>query len=132
WIKTKLLVEKDPVITGEDIARAYHFPGEPWRVLFTLHVDSAKRFDAAAEELFKRDPKGQIAIIIDYQFKSAPAVQTDHFSSVGEITGAFSEQEARDLAIILRSGSLPVCIGRLQDGKPQEGVPEREVFVGPK
>ncbi|MBI2933410.1 MAG: protein translocase subunit SecD [Planctomycetes bacterium] len=137
WIKTKVLVEKTPVITGEDIASAYHTAdirlrgGAGWRISFTLHADGAKKFDAAAEELYKRDPKGQIAIIIDNQLKSAPAVQSDAFGGSGEITGGFSEREAEDLATVLRSGSLPVSIGKLEDGMPKERIPEAENFVGP-
>ncbi len=54
-------------------------------------------------------PTGRIAIEIDGEVESAPTVQSANFErSQISITGSFSEGEAKDLALVLRFGSLPV------------------------
>ncbi|MGI8777352.1 MAG: SecD/SecF family protein translocase subunit, partial [Acidimicrobiales bacterium] len=50
----------------------------------------------------------QIAIDLDGVVKSAPALQTTNFQGSGTITGNFTEGEAKDLALVLSYGSLPV------------------------
>lgn len=51
----------------------------------------------------------QLAIELDGVIVSAPTVNQDDFSNGRvSITGTFSEQEARNLARVLKSGSLPV------------------------
>jgi len=136
WIKDSILLEKAAVITGQDVENAYHevdIRGGKGRfkINFQLKSEGAKKFDFAAQELFNRDPNGQIAIVIDNILKSAPVVQAEEFGGRGEITGNFDEREAKDLAIVLRSGSLPVPIGRLDGDKPVPKFPEAENFVGP-
>ena len=65
-----------------------------------------------ATRCFNRDatcPTGQIAIVLDSIVKSAPVVQTGTFTRDQiQITGNFSEREAKNLALVLRYGSLPV------------------------
>lgn len=52
---------------------------------------------------------GRIAIILDGQVLSDPAVQEPNLADKGfTISGNFSEGEAKDLALVLRYGSLPV------------------------
>ena len=50
---------------------------------------------------------------------SAPALQ---------ISGARDQNDAKELSIILKSGSLPAPIGSIKGGP---GKPESETFVGP-
>lgn len=53
-------------------------------------------------------PTNQMAIVLDSVVKSAPVFQTANFSQGLSISGAFSEREAKDLALVLRYGALPV------------------------
>ena len=53
-------------------------------------------------------PTRQLAIVLDGEVISAPTVQQPSFTGSVEITGSFSEKEARNLARVLNSGSLPV------------------------
>ncbi len=62
-----------------------------------------KCFDGGAE-----CPTKQIAIVLDGQVISAPVVQTPDFNGSVQITGDFSEKEAKDLAKILQFGAVPV------------------------
>ena len=51
---------------------------------------------------------GQLAIVVDGNVRSAPTVQTPNFDGRVVISGGFSEQEADDLALVLRYGALPI------------------------
>jgi preprotein translocase subunit SecD len=54
-------------------------------------------------------PTGQLAIVLDSVVKSAPTIQNPTFQADEiEITGDFTEAEAKDLALVLRYGALPV------------------------
>src|SRR3954471_18854395 len=53
-------------------------------------------------------PTRQLAIELDGEVISAPTVQQPEFTGSVQISGAFSEKEARNLARVLNSGSLPV------------------------
>ena len=53
-------------------------------------------------------PARQLAIELDGEIVSAPTVSDTNFSNGVQITGKFSESEAKELANVLRSGSLPV------------------------
>ena len=69
------------------------------------------KWNALANECFTKSqncPTGQIAIVLDGEVISAPVVQTNNFSGSVQITGNFSEREARDLAKILEFGAVPV------------------------
>lgn len=52
----------------------------------------------------------QIAILLDYVVLSAPKVNEPITDGVGEITGDFSENEARELAAIISSGAIPISL----------------------
>ncbi|MDP9071803.1 MAG: protein translocase subunit SecD [Actinomycetota bacterium] len=75
-----------------------------WRVAFTLTGEGSKAFDDLAAKYVGR----QVAIVLDGVVKSAPAIQQAKFGGSGEINGDFSEREAKDLALVLSFGALPV------------------------
>ncbi|HEX2701608.1 MAG TPA: protein translocase subunit SecD [Acidimicrobiales bacterium] len=78
--------------------------GSSWQVDFTLTGSGSKDFDALAA----RNVGKQVAIVLDGVVKSAPTIQQAEFKGRGQITGSFSEKEAKDLALVLRYGALPV------------------------
>jgi preprotein translocase subunit SecD len=65
-----------------------------------------------ATRCYNRDatcPTGQIAIVLDSVVKSAPVVQTPTFERDQiQITGNFTQREAKNLALVLNYGALPV------------------------
>ncbi len=94
-------------LTGRAVkdAKAEVDPGTgEWKVAFTLTDTGAKEFDALAA----RNLNKQVAIVLDGVVQSAPTIQQAEFQGSGEITGNFSEREAKDLALVLRFGALPV------------------------
>ena len=85
-----------------------------WGVSMTLRPDSPgiDDFNALAAQCVSQQPTcptGQMAIEIDGVVASAPNVNAANFDRSGvSITGQFSDSEAKDLALVLRFGSLPV------------------------
>ena len=114
------------VIGGEDFESASAVINQSqlgtsdWSVNFQLDSDGADRFaDATTEAAAFRDPTGatndprnQIAIVVDRIIISSPGVNEPITGGTGEITGNFSEQEAKDLATQLNAGALPVELTR--------------------
>lgn len=76
-----------------------------WIVQFKLTDSGTKQWNDMATAVGKGN---RIAIDLDGQVKSAPVLNETNFNGSGQITGSFSEQEAKDLALVLRYGSLPV------------------------
>ncbi len=75
-----------------------------WQVAFTLTGEGSTAFDALAAKYQGQ----QVAIVLDGVVKSAPAIQEARFGGSGVINGDFSEREAKDLALVLTFGALPV------------------------
>lgn len=83
-----------------------------WTVSFDLDRDGADRFEeATTQALNATPPLDQIAIVVDRVVISSPTVN-GVISSQGEISGGFTEQEAKDLAAQLNAGALPVELTR--------------------
>ena len=93
----------------EDASVSYDEFNRPY-VSFSLN----KAGSAVFSKLTKENIGNKIAIILDGKVKSTPVVQSQIFGS-GSISGTFSFEEANDLAIILKSGSLPIPISILQE-----------------
>lgn len=76
--------------------------------------DGIDAFNAIATSCFSKAatcPTGQLAIVLDSEVKSAPTIQQPSFQADEiQISGTFSESEAKDLALVLRYGSLPVTL----------------------
>ncbi|MDP9118989.1 MAG: hypothetical protein M3M93_01760, partial [Actinomycetota bacterium] len=108
------------VISGEDFDSASAVLSSQgqigvsgWTVTFELESDGAERFsDATTQAVGAPPPTDQIAIVVDQVVISSPTVQSAITGGSGEITGSFSEQEAKDLATQLNAGALPVELTR--------------------
>jgi len=57
----------------------------------------------------------RIAIVLDHRVRSAPVVQTKIPGGEGRITGIDSDEEASDLAIVLRAGALPAPVNIIEE-----------------
>jgi preprotein translocase subunit SecD len=77
---------------------------------FTLTRDGASRFgQVTGSNIHKR-----LAIVLDSRVVSAPVIE-NQINDRGEIHGSFTTQQASDLALVLRSGSLPASISTMQE-----------------
>ena len=69
---------------------------------FTLNSEGAKKFaDYTGANVGKR-----LAIVLDNKVYSAPSINERIGGGSGQISGAFTQEEARDVAVALRSGAL--------------------------
>jgi preprotein translocase subunit SecD len=98
--------------------------GTQWQVnpTFKGGADGIDRFNEAAQEC--NNPAstvcpaqgggvGRLAIVLDAEVIAAPAIQQPSFERDQiTITGDFDESEAKDLALVLRFGALPVELER--------------------
>ncbi|MEY2418095.1 MAG: preprotein translocase subunit SecD [Actinomycetota bacterium] len=95
------------LLTGEVVrtARAAFSQNEgKWYVQLYLTGKGSPAFDAMAAA-----HKGeQIAIVLDGVVKSAPTIDATSFNGKPTITGQFSQGDAKNLALVLRYGALPV------------------------
>lgn len=103
------------VITGGNIKKAGALldQNQQWKVTFKLDGPGAKAFgEATTIALVAPPPQNQIAIAVDRTIVSNPRVEGAITGGTGEITGNFSQTEAKDLATLLNAGSLPVELTR--------------------
>jgi SecD/SecF fusion protein len=94
-----------PAFTGEILASAQAAFGQfnQPEVLFTIRREYADEFGRFTGNNLGR----RMAIVLDDTIISAPVIQ-GRITTNGQITGAFTLAEASDLALVLRSGSLPI------------------------
>ena len=79
-------------------------------VNFEMTADGAERmFDFTWEHKPSSEGEYRMAIVLDNQIHSAPALQ-EAISQRGQITGNFSRKEVDDLIISLRSGNIDVAL----------------------
>lgn len=97
-------------LTGGIVRTARAVPpqgGEGWTVTVDFTRDGSAKFDEMAAQFVGK----QVAIVLDGIVRSAPVIRQAEFGGTAVIsggTGGMSEREARDLALVLRYGSLPV------------------------
>ncbi|OGP56327.1 MAG: protein-export membrane protein SecD [Deltaproteobacteria bacterium RBG_13_52_11] len=77
----------------------------------SLHPAGARLF----EEITGENVGRRLAIILDNNVYSAPVINTRISGGEAVIEGRFTMQEARDLAIVLRAGSLPAPVQILEE-----------------
>ena len=75
-----------------------------WEVDLSFNSEGSKAWDAMAAKYVGR----RIAVTLDDSVKSAPVIQVAQFNGRAVISGNYSGGEAKDLALVLRYGSLPV------------------------
>ena len=88
-------------------------PVQGWVVQAPLRggADGEDVWNNLAGQCYNREtacPTGQIAIELDGELQSVAEVQVPTFSGNVQISGSFSETDARNLAKVMNSGSLPV------------------------
>jgi preprotein translocase subunit SecD len=108
------LLDRLPIVTGRDLRSvdAQRNPEQPqnYEVEFHLSTDAAHRFGPFTEQHIGQ----QMAIVLDHHEQTIPVIK-GRIDDQGEIEGSFTEQEANDLALVLRAGALPASIKYLEE-----------------
>lgn len=107
------LLKERTLLTGQSLENAQvkisdRF-GEPY-VAIKFNPQGARDFDRITGENVNR----RLAIILDGVVYSAPVIKERISGGDAQVTGAFTMEEARDLAIVLRAGSLPAPVKILE------------------
>ncbi len=112
--KIPFLLHKRSLLTGEYLTDA------------RVRIDSqynepyvALSFDARGGRLFEKitgeNVGKRLAIVLDDNVYSAPVIRDKISGGRAQITGNFTTDEARDLAIVLRAGALPAPVNILEE-----------------
>jgi protein-export membrane protein SecD len=108
-----LTIERRVMVSGEDLVDAqlafdqYNAPV----VSFKFDSRGARLFgDATRTNVGRR-----FAIVLDGKVISAPVIREPILGGSGQISGGFTPDEARDLAMLLRAGALPAPLKVLEE-----------------
>ena len=106
------LISRSSAVSGSDLRGAEASRDENGRpdVQFTLTGEGGRRFAA-----FTGSHVGdKLAVVLDNKVMEVATIQ-EQIHDQGRISGGFTEQAARDLALTLRSGALPAGIKYLEE-----------------
>ncbi len=106
------LVSRASAVTGRDLRDAQPGRDENGRpmVRFSLTGEGGRRFYAFTSA----HVQDSLAVVLDNKVMEVATIQ-EPIRDEGRITGSFTEQQAKDLALILRSGALPAGIHYLEE-----------------
>lgn len=109
----QIAVEKDAMLTGEDVsdARPSFDQMNQAYVSLTFNNRGGRIFERVTGENVGR----QMAIVLDGKVYSAPVIRERIGGGRASISGNFTTAEAQDLAIVLRAGSLPAPVSVLEE-----------------
>ena len=125
--QTVTLADKDDVVyqlgpalaTGRIVQTAQaEIPQGQWVVALKMRggENGIDKFNEIASQCYSRAqtcPSGQLAIVLDSVVQSAPNIQEPSYTRDQiQISGSFDESDAKDLALVLRYGSLPIELER--------------------
>jgi preprotein translocase subunit SecD len=103
-------------LTGQAVGKAVAQQTQlgAWVVNYTLTKTGSPEWDAVAQKNFHQ----ALAIELDGVIQSAPLIQPSQasftsFAGTGQISGSFTEQGAKNLAIAMEFGALPVRLNPL-------------------
>lgn len=112
-VPVQYLVQKKIDVSGEMLVDAQPTVDQNGTnaVSFSLDAGGARRFaDVTAKNVGR-----PFAIILDEKVISAPVINSPIPGGQGIITGSFSLDESRNLAILLRAGALPAPLTVLEE-----------------
>jgi len=107
-LKSKTLVTGD-ALENAQVKISDRF-GEP-HVALKFNSRGAADFERITGENVKK----RLAIVLDGIIQTAPVIQEKISGGQAQITGSFTMEEARDLAIVLRAGALPAPVKILEE-----------------
>jgi preprotein translocase subunit SecD len=121
------LVSKTPIIRGTDLrnARAGQDDMRKWDTQFTLSPDAGKKFGRFTES----NIGNYLAVVMDNQIYSV-AVIKGRIEDSGQIENIGTEQEASDLALVLRAGALPATIQTLYENSVGPSLGADSIHAG--
>ncbi len=128
FIKEPIVVKREAVLTGRyitDASVAFDQFNQPY-VTLSFNRQGARIFERITGENVNK----RLAIILDNKVYSAPVIREKISGGRASITGRFSLNEAHDLAIVLRAGSLPAPVKILHESSVGPSLGEQSIRQG--
>ncbi len=122
------LLRKVSAVTGRDLRTAsatldeYNAPA----VRFVLNNEGVAKFSRVTTQNIGKI----LAIVLDGRVVSTPRIEGAITGSDARITGSFTQQEANDLSLVLRSGALPASLDILDQREVGASLGEDSVRAG--
>ena len=105
------ILKRAPVVEGTDFRDAQRSTDQNGRpnIRFNLTTEAGERF----HKYTSANVGSAMAIVLENKIREVANIQSPIRDS-GEITGGFTEEQANDLSLMLRTGSLPASIKYLE------------------
>src|SRR5438045_2030062 len=119
-VEERLIVQKKADLSGEHVSNAgASYEKDGWVVHLRFDAEGAKQFgNITAANVHHR-----FAIVLDGTIQSAPVIQDAIYGGDAQITGRFTEEEARGLASVLENPlQTPVSIEEERSVSPTLGL----------
>jgi len=119
-VEERLLIKKKPDLAGDRVSNAgASYERDGWVVHLRFDSEGAKQFgNITAANIHHR-----FAIVLDGVIQSAPVIQDAIYGGDAQITGRFTEEEARGLASVLQNPlQTPVSIEEERSISPTLGA----------
>ena len=107
------ILNRTPVVTGRDLKNARpsrDTQTQEWQAGFTLSREAGVRFGQFTQASIGKP----LSVVLDNRIKNVATIQS-RITDEGVITGLGGEQEASDLCLVLRAGSLPASVEYLEE-----------------
>jgi preprotein translocase subunit SecD len=106
------LLKRASEVEGTDFRDAQPSQDQNGRpnITFSLTTEAGNRFYKYTDE---HKGTGSMAIVLDNRVREVAGIQSA-IRDRGEITGGFTQQQAQDLSLMLRTGALPASISYLE------------------
>lgn len=129
-LENGLVVKKKPIITGDllnDANATFDQYNNPV-VSFSLNSLGAKQFATAT----KKYSGNRMAIILDNKLIQAPKINEPILGGSSMISGNFTLESAKDLALLLRAGALPAPIKIVEERNVGPSLGQDSIEAGKK
>ncbi|MGD8341991.1 MAG: protein translocase subunit SecD [Desulfobacterales bacterium] len=111
--KVPFLLKKRTLLTGANLTNA-RVDFDQFNVPF-VSINFDKKGARDFERITGENVNKRLAIVLDDTVASAPVIQEKIAGGQARITGNFTLEEAKDLAIVLRAGALPAPVNILEE-----------------
>ena len=122
------LVKKRVEVSGENLVDAQPTVDQNSRSVVSFRFDSigGRKF----ANVTRNNVKKPFAIVLDKKVISAPVIQEPILGGSGQISGNFTTESARELALLLRTGSLPVPLAVVEERTVGPGLGADSIEAG--
>jgi preprotein translocase subunit SecD len=111
--KVPFLLKKRTLLTGANLTNA-RVDFDQFNIPF-VSINFDKKGGRDFERITGENVNKRLAIVLDDTVASAPVIQEKIAGGQARITGNFTLEEAKDLAIVLRAGALPAPVNILEE-----------------